>query len=106
LHVTTYVPTNRLCNAWQGHLTPEQEQKLEAMRKSFPESAAWHTDHDLLRFLRARSFDLQAARKMYSKYCLVVRACAGPCVMSQASASSPAAGACCPGCALVLQQQG
>ena len=61
-----------LCNARQGHLTPEQEQKLQAMRESFPESTAWHNDHDLLRFLRARGGNLEAARMMYSKYCVVV----------------------------------
>lgn len=72
-----------LSNAWQGHLTLEQEQKLQAMRKSFPESTAWHNDHDLLRFLRARNFNLEAARKMYSKYCLVVRPCVGVCDQHQ-----------------------
>ena len=33
----------------QGHLTPEQDQALKQMRASFPHSARWHTDHDILR---------------------------------------------------------
>ncbi len=35
----------------QGHLTAEQEQALAALRARFPESAAFHSDYDLLRWL-------------------------------------------------------
>lgn len=56
-----------------GHLTAEQEDKLAAMRSRFPFYNNFHTDHDLLRFLRARSFDLAATQKLYNKYCTVYR---------------------------------
>ena len=35
----------------QGHLTAEQEQALSALRARFPESAAFHSDYDLLRYI-------------------------------------------------------
>lgn len=35
----------------QGHLTAEQEQALSALRARFPESAAFHSDYDLLRYM-------------------------------------------------------
>ncbi|KAK9820764.1 hypothetical protein WJX81_007320 [Elliptochloris bilobata] len=56
-----------------GHLSAEQESALAALRARFPESPAFHTDYDLLRFLRAREFDLKAAAKMYNEYCTVYR---------------------------------
>jgi hypothetical protein len=56
-----------------GHLSAEQADKLEAMKAAFPGASRFHTDHDLLRFLRARSFDLAAAKLMYRKYCTVYR---------------------------------
>ena len=43
------------------------------MRAWFPDSAAFHTDHDVLRFLRARDFNLDATRAMYQKYISTVR---------------------------------
>ncbi len=43
------------------------------MRAAFPDSTYFCSDHDLLRFLRARHFDLPAARTMFSKYRNVVR---------------------------------
>ena len=58
----------------QGHLSASQEAALRAMRDWFPASAAFHTDHDLLRFLRARDFHLDAARTMYQNYLHIVRA--------------------------------
>lgn len=42
------------------------------MQTRFPDHKRFHNDHDLLRFLRARSFDVTAATKMYDKYCRVV----------------------------------
>jgi hypothetical protein len=56
----------------QGHLTAAQEEALAAMQARFPDYKRFHCDHDLLRFLRARGFDLTAATKMYDKYCHVV----------------------------------
>ena len=38
----------------QGHLTPEQDQALQQMRASFPQSTRWHTDHDILRYPQTR----------------------------------------------------
>lgn len=42
------------------------------MRSKFPFYKNFHTDHDLLRFLRARNFDLAATQKLYNKFCTVV----------------------------------
>ena len=39
----------------QGHLTTEQELALSALRARFPESAAFHSDFDLLRCLRCNA---------------------------------------------------
>ena len=58
---------------WQGYLTKEQEAKLRELRDAFPQSAAFHTDHDLLRFLRAREFNMKATRVMYQHYLSMVR---------------------------------
>ena len=44
------------------------------MRDAFPQSAAFHTDHDLLRFLRAREFNRKATWAMYQHYITMVRA--------------------------------
>ena len=52
----------------QGYLTKEQERELREMRSAFPQSAAFHTDHDLLRFLRAREFNRKATWAMYQHY--------------------------------------
>ena len=57
----------------QGHLTAEQEAALAALRAAFPDSVNCCTDHDLLRFLRARHFELPATEIMFAKYCNVVR---------------------------------
>lgn len=43
------------------------------MRAAFPDSTYFCSDHDLLRFLRARHFDMPAACTMFSKYRNVVR---------------------------------
>ena len=59
--------------AWQGYLTKEQEAKLREMRDAFPQSVAFHTDHDMLRFLRAREFNTKATHAMYQHYLSVVR---------------------------------
>jgi len=56
-----------------GHLTPEHEAALAAMRSSFPDSYEFCTDHDMLRFLRARNFDLKASEEMFSRYRNVYR---------------------------------
>jgi CRAL/TRIO, N-terminal domain len=56
----------------QGHLTTAQAEALATMQTRFPDYKHFHNDHDLLRFLRARSFDVTAATKMYDKYCHVV----------------------------------
>lgn len=58
----------------QGHLTAEQQAALGRMRSLFPGSAAFHTDHDVLRFLRARDFNLDATRAMYQNHISTVRA--------------------------------
>ena len=42
------------------------------MQTRFPDYKRFHNDHDLLRFLRARGFDVTAATTMYDKYCRVV----------------------------------
>ena len=60
-------PTCHLQNL-QGYLTKEQELELREMRAAFPQSAAFHTDHDLLRFLRAREFNRKATWAMYNHY--------------------------------------
>ncbi len=56
----------------QGYLTKEQEMELREMRAAFPHSAAFHTDHDLLRFLRAREFNRKATWAMYNHYLSMV----------------------------------
>lgn len=43
------------------------------MWTAFPSSRAFHTDHDMLRFLRAREFHLDDAKAMYRKYLKTVR---------------------------------
>ena len=57
----------------QGYLTKEQEAALREMREGFPQSTAFHTDHDILRFLRAREFNMKATRAMYQHYLSMVR---------------------------------
>lgn len=52
----------------QGYLTEAQQVALDAMWAAFPASRAFHTDHDMLRFLRAREFHLDDAKAMYHKY--------------------------------------
>lgn len=45
-------PKLKRLKVWlQGHLTPEQEQALSALRARFPESAVFHSDYDLLRYV-------------------------------------------------------
>lgn len=46
--------------------------ELREMRATFPQSAAFHTDHDLLRFLRAREFNRKATWAMYNHYLSMV----------------------------------
>jgi hypothetical protein len=53
-----------------GNLSPEQQQTLEQFRKAlssdpnFPWTPARHTDSYLLRFLRARKFNLELSKQM------------------------------------------
>jgi hypothetical protein len=47
-----------------GHLTPEQEQKLQ----EFKQKQSGYDDDTLLRFLRARNFDLALTSKMFDEY--------------------------------------
>ena len=54
-------------------MTPDQEAALFKFRGWFPTSSVYHTDHDLLRFLRARDFNMDAARSMYNNYVTIVR---------------------------------
>lgn len=42
------------------------------MRSSFPDSYEFCTDHDMLRFLRARNFDCKASEEMFNRYRNVV----------------------------------
>ncbi len=64
-------PWNREGGYW-GHLTPQQEAALGALRHAFPVSMTMHTDHDMLRFLRAREFSVEETIAMYAKYLTVV----------------------------------
>ena len=70
----TVMPTaDRRFRGLQGYLTKEQEMELREMRAAFPQSAAFHTDHDLLRFLRAREFNRKATWAMYQHYLSMVQ---------------------------------
>ena len=70
---TNRLPTaDRRFRGLQGYLTKEQEMELREMRAAFPQSAAFHTDHDLLRFLRAREFNRKATWAMYQHYLSMV----------------------------------
>lgn len=60
-------------SGYLGFLNARQRATLLHMRKRFPSYAAFHSDHDLLRFLRAREFDLAAAEALYSNYWNVYR---------------------------------
>lgn len=55
-----------------GHLTPEQEEKLAQFKKEITDEGIYneqrHSDHLLLRFLRARKFDLAASKLMFTNY--------------------------------------
>ncbi|KAJ3140079.1 cytosolic factor, phosphatidylinositol/phosphatidylcholine transfer protein [Physocladia obscura] len=59
-------------NGRLGHLTPEQSAVLAALKAELVANnspyydSAVHDDHQLLRFLRARKFDLQASKKMWT----------------------------------------
>lgn len=66
-------PWNAGSPGYLGHLTEEQSAALVALRAAFPASGAFCTDHDLLRFLRARNFDLEATEALFWKYCHVYR---------------------------------
>ncbi len=52
-----------------GYLTPEQTETLEQFRKELATEGFYdkdkHSDHHLLRFLRARQFQLPAAKEMW-----------------------------------------
>ncbi|KAJ3296433.1 cytosolic factor, phosphatidylinositol/phosphatidylcholine transfer protein [Rhizoclosmatium sp. JEL0117] len=59
-------------NGRLGHLTPDQQAALDQMKKDLLELEGGkyyipekHTDHQLLRFLRARKFELVASKKMW-----------------------------------------
>lgn len=56
-----------------GHLTPQQSQTLDSFKSTLhakgvytPDSGV--DDHTLLRFLRARKFDLEASTTMWMDY--------------------------------------
>jgi hypothetical protein len=53
-----------------GYLTAEQTQILEQFKKELEAESLYdkeiHSDHHLLRFLRARQFQLPAAKEMWS----------------------------------------
>jgi hypothetical protein len=59
---------------YAGHLTPDQEKCLQAMRDNKyscteSEAGTWNLDDDcLLRFCRARKFDLKKADKMFTAH--------------------------------------
>lgn len=56
----------------QGHLTEAQSAAMSAVRAAFPDSGRFCSDHDMLRFLRARNFDVEATEALFWKYCHVV----------------------------------
>jgi hypothetical protein len=51
-----------------GFLTPEQEQSLATFKKELEGiyNPELHSDHQLLRFLRARQFQLPQAKEMFT----------------------------------------
>lgn len=60
-----------------GHLTPEQQSTLNTFKANLTtqgilvvndSATAAYDDHILLRFLRARKFDLQAATTMFTNF--------------------------------------
>ncbi|TPX65758.1 hypothetical protein SpCBS45565_g04929 [Spizellomyces sp. 'palustris'] len=59
-------------NGRLGHLTPQQEETLAQFKKELAAEGYYdpekHDDHCLLRFLRARKFQIPAAKKMWTDY--------------------------------------
>ncbi|CAG9463834.1 unnamed protein product [Pedinophyceae sp. YPF-701] len=55
-------------SGYLGSLTASQTAALEHLRARFPVSQLMHTDHDMLRFLRARDFDQKETERMYRKF--------------------------------------
>ena len=56
------------------HLLP---QALEELKSRFPMYNQFHDEHDLLRFLRAREFDIEATTTMYRNYLIDYRGASG-----------------------------
>lgn len=52
-----------------GHLTPEQEKALASFKLAVPDfDSTIHDDHALLRFLRARNWNVDQAGTMWNEF--------------------------------------
>eukprot|EP00958_Prasinococcus_capsulatus_P014152 scaffold1481_cov401-Prasinococcus_capsulatus_cf.AAC.3 len=62
---------------WLGNLSSAQSKALAELKRRFPTYGNYHDDHDLLRFLRARDFDIEATTTMYRRYLIDYRGASG-----------------------------